>query len=64
MDGRIDLSRARREAKALLKAARAGDPEELRRIGLPQPRLADAQLAIAREQGERSWPGLVRRAEA
>jgi GNAT superfamily N-acetyltransferase len=62
---RIDLDRARREAKALLTAARAGEPEAQERLReLPgELRLATAQLAIARELGERSWPALVRRAE-
>jgi GNAT superfamily N-acetyltransferase len=55
MDGRLDLTRARREAKARLAAMRAGDPAA---------KLSDAQLAIARDWGERSWPALVRRAEA
>jgi ankyrin repeat protein len=53
--GRIDLDRARREAKQRVKDARARG-EELK--------LADAQLAIARELGEASWPRLVHRAEA
>jgi GNAT superfamily N-acetyltransferase len=53
MDGRLDLTRARREAKARLAAMRADDPAA---------KLSDAQLAIAREWGERSWPALVRRA--
>jgi SAM-dependent methyltransferase len=58
---RIDLDHARRRAKELLKAAKAGDPESLARL----PRrhepviLADAQLAIARELGFPSWPKLV-----
>src|SRR6059036_3073097 len=53
--GRIDLERARREAKRLLRDARArGEVMQL----------ADAQLAVARELGEASWPRLVRRAEA
>src|SRR5689334_12100039 len=60
----MDLERARREAKALLKAARAGDPAALARVGAgPAPKLAAAQRAVARELGERSWPRLVRRAE-
>src|SRR5215470_11588661 len=62
MHGRLDLGRARREAKALLAAARAGDPAARERLG-DSPQLSDAQLAIAREWGERSWPALVRRAE-
>lgn len=62
---RIDLERARREAKALLAAAKAGQPEAMARIGaVPgEQRLSTAQLALARELGERSWPALVRRAE-
>jgi ankyrin repeat protein/GNAT superfamily N-acetyltransferase len=71
MDGRpVDLARARREAKALLGAARAGDHDALERLLAAQPaaarrppRLADAQLAIARELGARSWPALVRDVE-
>ncbi len=49
--GRIDLDRARREAKQRVKAGEA-------------LKLADAQLAVARELGEASWPRLVRRVEA
>src|SRR4051794_3734329 len=53
--GGIDLERARREAKRLLRDARArGEFMQL----------ADAQLAVARALGEASWPRLVRRAEA
>src|SRR5215210_5569709 len=53
--GRIDLDRARREAKRRVKDARArGDALTL----------ADAQHAIARELGAASWPRLVHRAEA
>jgi ankyrin repeat protein/GNAT superfamily N-acetyltransferase len=72
MDGRpVDLARARREAKALLRAARAGDAAARERIVTAQPtaagralRLADAQLAIARSLGARSWPALVREGQA
>jgi ankyrin repeat protein/GNAT superfamily N-acetyltransferase len=65
MDARpVDLARARREAKALLRAARGGDAAALARVGTPTPQLSDAQLAIARELGARSWPALVRQAEA
>jgi ankyrin repeat protein/GNAT superfamily N-acetyltransferase len=62
---RIDLERARREAKALLAAARAGESEARARMGAVPGglQLATAQLALARELGERSWPALVRRAE-
>ncbi|HEY7621011.1 MAG TPA: GNAT family N-acetyltransferase [Solirubrobacteraceae bacterium] len=65
MQGRpVDLARARREAKLLLRAARAGDAAALARIGTPTPQLADAQFAVARELGARSWPALVREAAA
>ena len=72
MDGRhVDLTRARREAKALLSAARAGDAAARERVLAVRPaadagalRLADAQLAIARELGARSWPALVHDAQA
>jgi ankyrin repeat protein/GNAT superfamily N-acetyltransferase len=72
MDGRpVDLARARREAKALLRAVRAGDAAARERVLTAQPTaagraplLADAQLAIARALGARSWPALVRDAHA
>ena len=53
---RIDLERARREAKALLSAARAGEPEARARMdAVPgELQLATAQLALARELGERA----------
>jgi GNAT superfamily N-acetyltransferase len=64
MERRIDLRRARRDAKALLRAARASDPEALARMRPDRaPRLADAQHAVARELGAPSWPALVRRVE-
>jgi GNAT superfamily N-acetyltransferase len=57
VDGRIDLERARRDAKALLRRARAGEvalrPDRA-------PRLADAQRAVAVSLGYSSWPALVR----
>jgi ankyrin repeat protein/GNAT superfamily N-acetyltransferase len=59
----VDLGRARREAKALLRAARSGDTVALARVGTPTPKLSDAQLAVARELGARSWPALVRQVE-
>lgn len=65
MDARaVDLARARREAKKLLRAALAGDAAARERIGTPTPQLSDAQLAVARELGARSWPALVRAAAA
>jgi GNAT superfamily N-acetyltransferase len=56
VDGRIDLERARRDAKALLRAARAGSVV-LREDRAPV--LADAQRAVAGELGFPSWPALV-----
>jgi GNAT superfamily N-acetyltransferase len=76
VDGRrVNLERARREAKALVRAARDRDHVALARLrasgssrlsGLANDeliaaaRLADGQLAVARELGARSWPALVR----
>jgi hypothetical protein len=67
---RPSLEFERKEAKALLRRLRAGDPAALARaserhpaIDASQPtriRLADAQLVIAREYGFTSWPRLVR----
>ena len=65
MDRRIDIKRARREAKALLRAARAGDPEALARMRTDrEPCRADAQHALARGLGERSWAAMVGRVDA
>ena len=50
MERRIDLDRARREAKR--RAKESGG------------KLSDAQREVARELGEASWPRLVRRVEA
>lgn len=64
MNHRIDVERARREAKALLRAARAGDPSALARLRSDrEPCLADAQHAVARGLGERSWPALIARVD-
>lgn len=66
---RPSLEFERKEAKALLRLLRAGDPRALARARarhstLPSStngvRLADAQLVIAREYGFASWPKLVR----
>jgi hypothetical protein len=67
---RPNLEFEHKEAKALLRRLRSGDPEALERararhstIDAPSPanvRLADAQLVIAREYGFASWPKLVR----
>ncbi len=57
-----NLEYFRKQAKALLKSAQSGDSAALARIQLHSPtfnpegpRLHDAQLAIAREQGFTSW---------
>jgi ankyrin repeat protein len=67
---RLNLEYYRKQAKALLKASRAGDPNALQRLRRQSaklnpptkstaepvaPALHDAQLAIAREQGFLSW---------
>lgn len=61
-----DLDQARRRAKELLRAARAGDARALARLAeVAAPlTLAGAQLAMAREFGQPSWAALVREIEA
>jgi ankyrin repeat protein len=63
-----NLEQRRKLAKDLIRAARAGDPEALARIRAVRPgatapprslKLAEAQLAVAREGGFESWPQLV-----
>ena len=60
---RPNLEFDRKQAKALLDAAKTGQPEARSRFeahhpcGLPaEPRMADALLVVAREYGLRSWP--------
>jgi len=60
----VNLEQLRKQAKELVRAARAGDEEALARLGDLPPQLASAQLALAREQGFRSWPELVHALEA
>jgi ankyrin repeat protein len=60
----MNLEQLRKQAKELLKGARGGDADALRRLGGREPILANAQLALAREQGYPSWPALVAAAEA
>jgi hypothetical protein len=55
----MDLEQLRRQAKELVRAVRAGDPDEIARLGDLPPRLASAQLVLAREHGYASWPALV-----
>lgn len=63
-----NLEQQRKLAKDLLREARDGDPAALARILAVRPdavlpprslKLADAQLAVAREGGFDSWPKLV-----
>lgn len=67
---RPDLEQLRRQAKELLAAWRAEDPEALAELERNHPqhhtrprelatlRLADAQLVLARRYGQRSWSAL------
>jgi hypothetical protein len=61
-----NLDQLKRQAKDLLKALRAGDPQALLRIEQYLPNrsaaaaLSDTQLVIAREYGFASWPKLRR----
>ncbi|HEX3714224.1 MAG TPA: hypothetical protein VHV09_15635 [Trebonia sp.] len=57
---RADIDQLRRQARELLRAAVAGQPEALARLRAvsQRPTLAAAQLAIAREHGLPSWPAL------
>ncbi|MEP7020964.1 MAG: ankyrin repeat domain-containing protein [Pseudonocardiales bacterium] len=54
---RPDLDQLRRQAKELLRAAKAGDTAAIKRIRAASDRdiLASAQLALAREYGFPSW---------
>ncbi len=58
-----DPDQLRRQAKDLLRGWRSADPAALARVApfdLPAPpRLAQAQLVIARELGFASWPALM-----
>lgn len=67
LPARPNLAYERKQAKALLRRLRAGDPEAIARAAARHPgldladaRLADAQLVVAREYGFASWPRLVR----
>lgn len=64
---RPDLTQLKHQAKDLLRAIRAGEPQAVATLQAfhpehPDPanaRLADAQLALARSYGLPSWPRLV-----
>ena len=61
-----DAVQARRQAKELLRAARADEPDALERLAAVSAplTLAGAQLALARELGLPSWAALMREIEA
>lgn len=60
----MNLEQLRKQAKELVRAARAGDPQAVARLGDLPVRLASAQLVLAREHGQASWPALVHAVEA
>ncbi|MEA2269354.1 MAG: hypothetical protein QOC64_1964 [Solirubrobacteraceae bacterium] len=60
----MNVEQLRKQAKELVRAARAGDAEALARLGGRDPILASAQLALAREHGHASWPALLAAVEA
>ena len=67
LPARPSLEQLRKRAKDLLRAARAGDAGALARlqhVTFDSAILADAQLAIAREYGFRSWSALVQHVRA
>jgi ankyrin repeat protein len=59
----VNLEQLRKQAKELVRAARAGDADALARLD-GEPRLARAQFVLAREHGYPSWPALVAAVEA
>jgi ankyrin repeat protein len=60
----VNLEQLRKQAKELVRAARAGDGDALARLGDLPVQLASAQLVLARENGYTSWPALVHALEA
>ncbi|MFG1948456.1 ankyrin repeat domain-containing protein [Nonomuraea sp. NPDC048826] len=60
LPARPDLAQLRRQAKELLRAARAGEPAAAARLAAitEQPTLSAAQLAIARAYGFPGWTAL------
>ena len=60
-----DLAQLRRQARELLRAAAGGDAGAIRRVRQVSEKttLSTAQLALAREYGFPSWPGLKDEAE-
>jgi hypothetical protein len=74
MPDRPHLDSFRRQARALQRAVRAGDPDAVARLARHHPgrvsddpgraRLSTAQLVVAREYGFASWPRLTRYLES
>ena len=60
----MNLEQLRKQAKELVRAARAGDESATARLSGLKPILASAQLVLAREHGYASWPALVHALEA
>jgi len=60
----LNVVQLRKQAKELVRAARAGDNDAMARIGDLPLRLASAQLVVARHHGFSSWPALVRATDA
>jgi len=78
LPARPSLDQYKKQAKDLLKACQAGDPEAIQRIRKHKPQsrnvpdsgalrsrfaLADAQFTIAREHGFESWPKFAKQIE-
>ena len=55
LPARPDLGHLKKQAKDLLRRCREGDAEAAQRLGVPAPRLHDAQHCLAREHGFASW---------
>jgi ankyrin repeat protein len=60
----VNLEQLRKQAKELVRAARAAAPDAVARLQGREPTLAHAQLVLAREHGYPSWPALVAAVEA
>jgi hypothetical protein len=60
----MDLDQLRRQAKQLVRAARAGNPTARARFDDLPVQLASAQLVVARDEGFTSWIALVHAARA
>ena len=56
----MNVEQLRKQAKELVRAARASEADAVARFGDLPVQLASAQLILAREHGYPSWPALVR----